>query len=42
MNGTKLNAPNEEIIELFLNIAASKVSRDEVEEKFAVWLVKAE
>lgn len=42
MNGAKLNAPNEEIIELFLAIAAGELSRDDVEEKFAVWLIKTE
>ncbi len=42
MNGAKLSATNDEIIELFLDIAASKLSRDETEEKFAEWLVKAE
>lgn len=42
MNGAKLNATNDEIIKLFLDIAAGKLSRDEVEEKFAEWLVKAE
>lgn len=38
LNGAKLNATNDEIIELFLDIAASKVSRETVEEKFAEWL----
>ncbi len=38
LNGAKLNATNDEIIELFLDIAASKLSREDVEEKFAVWL----
>ncbi len=38
LNGAKLNATNDEIIELFLDIAASKVSRETVEEKFAGWL----
>lgn len=42
MNGAKLSATNDEIIELFLDIAASKISRDETEEKFTGWLVKAE
>ncbi len=42
LNGAKLTATNEQIIELFLDIAAGKVSRDEVEEKFTEWLVKAE
>ncbi len=38
INGAFLNAKEDEIIELFLDIAASKVSRDTVEEKFAGWL----
>ncbi len=38
INGAFLNAEEDEIIELFLDIAASKLSRDEVEEKFADWL----
>ena len=42
MNGAKLNATNDEIIELFLDIAAGKLSRDETEEKFGEWLMKAE
>ena len=41
LNGAKLNATNEEIVELFLNLAASELSRDEVEIKFAAWLAKA-
>ena len=42
INGAWLDASQAEIIELFLNIAASKLSREEVEEKFVEWLVKAE
>lgn len=42
LNGAKLNATNDEIIELFLNIAAGKTSREDVEEKFAEWLGEAE
>lgn len=42
MNGAKLNATNEEIIKLFLDIAAGELSRDDVEEKFTEWMVKAE
>lgn len=38
LNGAKLNATNDEIIELFIDIAASKLSREAVEEKFAGWL----
>ena len=40
INGARLDATQNEIIELFLDIAASRVSRDEVENKFAGWLVK--
>lgn len=42
LNGAKLTATNDEIIELFLDIAASKLSREEVEEKFAEWLILGE
>ncbi len=42
LNGAKLNATNDEIIELFLDIAASKLLREDVEEKFARWLVKSD
>jgi prophage maintenance system killer protein len=42
MNGAKLSATNDEIVELFLDIAASRLSREDVEEKFAGWLVIAE
>ncbi len=42
LNGAKLTATNEEIIEFYLDIAASKLSRDDVEEKFAEWLIEAE
>lgn len=42
INGERLNATEDEIIELFLDIAASKSSRDKTEEKFTEWLVKAE
>lgn len=38
INGAFLNAEEDEIIELFLDIAASKLSRDQVEEKFADWM----
>lgn len=41
LNGAKLKATNDEIIELFLDIAASKLSREDVEEKFTNWLNKA-
>ncbi len=38
LNGAKLTATNDEIIEFYLDIAASKLSRDDVEEKFAEWI----
>lgn len=41
LNGAKLKATNDEIIELFLDLAASKLSREDVEEKFTSWLNKA-
>ena len=37
INGARLNATNEQIIKLFLDIAASKLSRDEVERFFQQW-----
>lgn len=40
MNEAKLQATNDEVTELFLNLAASKLSREEVEEKFAAWMTK--
>lgn len=42
LNGFRLKATNEEIIEVFLDIAASKLTREETEEKFAEWLEKTE
>ena len=42
MNGAKLEATNEEIIELYLDIAASRLSREDVEEKFAEWIIFTE
>lgn len=42
LNGMRSSATNDEIIEVFLSIAASKLSRDEVEEKFAAWVTEAE
>ena len=42
MNGAKLSATNDEIVALFLDLAASRLSREDVEEKFTGWLVKAE
>lgn len=37
-NGARLNASNDEIVELFLNIASGTVSREEVEQLFARWV----
>ena len=42
INGAWLDASQDEIIELFLKIASSKLSREQVEEKFAEWLIAAE
>ena len=42
MNDVKLNARNDEIIELFLAVAAGQMSREAVEEKFAGWLAQTE
>ncbi|HEX8735862.1 MAG TPA: type II toxin-antitoxin system death-on-curing family toxin [Pyrinomonadaceae bacterium] len=39
INGAWLNASEDEIIELFLDIAASRLSREDVERKFAEWLI---
>ena len=39
INGYFLKASENEIIELFLAIATSQISRDEVEEKFAGWII---
>lgn len=38
LNGARLNAANEQIVALFLDIAAGKLSRDEVEEFFKRWV----
>jgi death on curing protein len=38
LNGKKLNATNDEIIGIFLDIAAGNLSREEVEEKYAGWV----
>lgn len=40
INGAWLDATEDEIIELFLKIASSELTREDVEEKFAAWLVK--
>ena len=42
MNGAKLKATNEEIVELYLDIAASRISREDVERKFSQWLIEGE
>src|SRR5215210_5083288 len=39
LNGAWLAATEDEIIELFLDIAASRLSREDVERKFAEWLI---
>jgi death on curing protein len=39
LNGAWLDASQDEIIELFLDIAASHLSREDVERKFAEWLI---
>jgi len=38
LNGAQLSASNDEIVELFLGIAAGTVSREEVERAFARWV----
>ena len=39
LNGAWLDASQDEIIELVLDIAASRISRKDVEEKFAEWII---
>lgn len=39
LNGAFLSASNDEIVELFLGIAAGTVSRDQVEATFKRWVV---
>jgi len=39
LNGAWLNALQDEIIKLFLDIAASRITREDVERKFAEWLI---
>ncbi len=39
LNGAQLSASNDEIVSLFLSIAAGTVSREEVEQAFARWVV---
>lgn len=41
MNNAKLAPTNEEIVELFLDIAASRLSREKVENKFSKWIVES-
>src|SRR6266511_3510716 len=38
LNGAQLSASNDEIVSLFLSIAAGTVSREEVEQAFARWV----
>lgn len=38
INGADLSASDDEVIKLSLDIAASKLSREDVEEKFAEWI----
>ena len=42
LNGAKLNLTNDEIVEIYLAIADGKLSRDDVEEKFAEGLIEDE
>jgi death-on-curing protein len=39
INGAQLELANEQLVTLFLDIAASKLSRDEVEQVFKQWTV---
>jgi len=41
LNGAWLKVSQDEIIELFLDIAASRISREDVESKFAEWIIFA-
>ncbi len=41
LNAAWLKATQDEIIELFLDIAASRFSREDVESKFAEWIIFA-
>ena len=38
INDMKLNASNDQIVDLFLNIASSEISRDQVENIFLKWV----
>ncbi len=42
LNGAWLKASQDEIIELFLDIAASRITREDVEEKFTDWIIYTE
>ncbi len=42
LDGAWLEASQDEIIELFLDIAASRISREDVEKKFSEWIIFAE
>jgi death-on-curing protein len=39
LNGAQLSASNDELVALFFSIAAGKVTREEVEQAFAGWVV---
>jgi prophage maintenance system killer protein len=39
LNGAQLSASNDEIVSLFLSIAVGTVSREEVEQAFARWVI---
>jgi death-on-curing protein len=39
LNGARLHATDDEIVELFLAIAAGTLSREEVEQLFARWVI---
>ncbi|MGI9037188.1 MAG: type II toxin-antitoxin system death-on-curing family toxin [Pyrinomonadaceae bacterium] len=41
MNKAKLSATNEQIIEIFLDIAAGRLSREDVEKKFGEWIAES-
>ena len=41
MNGGSLRATNDQVVDLFLRIAASAVTREDVERVFATWVVTA-
>lgn len=38
LNGVTLDAADEELINFYLKIAASEITRDEVEQQFTAWL----